>query len=156
MSRQRFCIKRTANPNRLVVSTGRNLIAAVGSFFESEWAVNDRRKTGILPVIILAVLTVGLHLGLGLYYATQGDPSTRISLRASGAEYLASFPGWNGESEHDSAAYNRAAISVLETRVPRGRSGALFVHAPVYAYFLAGCYAVGGIRLLSVAVPQAL
>ncbi len=44
----------------------------------------------------------------------------------------------------------------MHTGVPRNRSGGVSLYAPVYTYFLAACYTVGGVRLWSVAVPQAV
>ena len=59
-------------------------------------------------------------------------------------------------SERDSAAYNRAALSIIDSGVPRAASGSVHMHAPVYCYFLALAYKIGGIRLFSIAVPQAI
>jgi hypothetical protein len=105
----------------------------------------------------LAVATAIFHLAFGLYYVIKaGNFDEKLSLRTSGEEYLASFAGWNTDYEHDCPGYNRAALSVLTTGVPRSKSGVLFFRAGVYAYFLAACYAVGGVRLLPVAVTQAV
>jgi len=105
----------------------------------------------------LAVLSFVSHLPFGLYYATKSEHLiARPSLQSSEEAFLASYPGWNTDYEGDAASYNRAAIEVMRTGVPRTRSGAIFFHAPGYAYFVALCYWIGGIRLLSVAIPQAL
>jgi len=91
-----------------------------------------------------------------LYYALRGEGAQRPpSLRDEEESFLTCYTGWNSDHEHDAAAYNRAAMETLRTGVPRTRSGSFFSHAPLYAYFLAGSYAVGGVRLLSVVVPQA-
>jgi len=45
---------------------------------------------------------------------------------------------------------------VLQTGVPRTRSGLFFEHAPLYGYFLAGCYKLGGVRMLAFALPHAV
>jgi hypothetical protein len=105
----------------------------------------------------LAAATALFHLVFGLYYITQALPGDlRPTLQQSDGSYLARFPGWNTDWEADSAGYNRAAVTVLETGAPRNRDGVPFFRAAVYAYFLAACYAVGGVRLLAVAVPQAV
>src|SRR5437667_8710896 len=110
-----------------------------------------------MPLAALATATMVLHLVFGLYYMTQALPGDRRpTLQQSGESYLASFPGWNSGWEADSAGYNRAAVTVLETGVPRNRDGVPFFRAAVYAYFLAACYGIGGMRLLAVAVPQAV
>jgi hypothetical protein len=106
-------------------------------------------------LIFLAVTTFVVHLVFGIYYATRiGSYSPRPTLAVTGLDYLRSFPGWDSTNELDSAGNNRAAISVLQTGVPRSREGVLFLRAPVYAYFVAASYAVGGVRLLPVAVAQ--
>jgi Dolichyl-phosphate-mannose-protein mannosyltransferase len=108
-----------------------------------------------LPV--LAFLTFVVYLVFGVYYSTHTDISgRRPSLTLRGEDFLSSYPAWNTPSELDEVAYNRAAIEVLRTGIPRTKTGAMFAHAPVYAYFLAACYAVGGVRLMAVAVPQAV
>jgi hypothetical protein len=104
----------------------------------------------------LALATFVVHLLFGLYYATKvGSYRPRPSLAVSGLDYLRSFPGWDTDNEKDSASNNRAAMSVLRTGVPRSREGVVFLRAPVYAYFVAASYALGGVRLLSIAVAQA-
>lgn len=106
---------------------------------------------------LLAAVTFVSHLAFGLYYATTSDHlEANPSLNQRGEAFLAAYRGWNSEKEGDTAAYNRAAVEVLRTGVPRTRTGAVFFHAPLYAYFVAACYGVGGVRLLSVAVPQAV
>jgi hypothetical protein len=118
----------------------------------------SRLTTGALPsswLIFLAVTTFVVHLVFGIYYATKiGSYSPRPTLAVTGLDYLRSFPGWDSSNELDSASNNRAAISVLQTGVPRSREGVLFLRAPVYAYFVAASYAVGGVRLLPVAMAQ--
>ena len=106
---------------------------------------------------LLALATSVVHLVIGVYYATTAAPyEPKPTLRQTGESYLTSFPGWNSDWEADSSGYNRAAVTVLETGVPRNRDGVPFFRAAVYAYFLAACYAIGGVRLLAVAVPQAM
>lgn len=108
-------------------------------------------------LVLLAVATFALHLAFGIYYAVKIESSNnhRLSLATTGIDYLRSFPGWDTTNELDSASNNRAAVSVLRTGVPRSREGILFLRAPVYAYFVAMSYAVGGIRLLPIVVAQA-
>src|SRR5260221_14567550 len=77
-------------------------------------------------------------------------------LKLRGEDYLRVFPAWGRPAERDSAAYNRGALNIIDSGVPRTRSGALHMHAPVYCYFLALCYKIGGLKLFSVAVPQAV
>lgn len=108
-------------------------------------------------LILLAVATSAVHLVFGVFYLTRiWSNDQRPSLTATGVDYLRSFPGWDSDNELDSAGNNRAAMSVLHTGVPRSREGILFLRAPVYAYFVAASYAVGGVRLLSIAVTQAI
>jgi hypothetical protein len=104
----------------------------------------------------LALVTFVFYLALGLYYATNLIPSNKTSLALRGEAYLNSFPTWGTVRETDSAIANRTAIEILKAGVPRTISGRLFLHSPVYSYFVAACYWVGGIRLLSVAIPQAI
>jgi len=103
----------------------------------------------------IAVVTFVFYLALGLYYATHLIPSDKASLDLRGEAYLNSFPTWGTVREIDSAIANRTAIEILKTGVPRTISGRLFLHSPVYSYFVAACYGLGGVRLLSVAVAQA-
>ncbi|MGO9244184.1 MAG: hypothetical protein ACLPT4_15970 [Verrucomicrobiia bacterium] len=110
-----------------------------------------------LPIGLLVIGTFVFHLIFGVYYATHAENlPTRTSLHLEGEAFLASFPGWNGDADRDATVYNRAAMATLRTGVPRARTGKFFFHAPVYAYFLAACYWGGGIRLLPVAVAQAV
>ncbi|MCG3147278.1 MAG: hypothetical protein PCFJNLEI_00717 [Verrucomicrobiae bacterium] len=105
----------------------------------------------------LALLTALVHGAFGVYYVTKDEAlPAKLSLRLRGEAFLAAFPSWNSEREGDAAVYNRAAMEALATGIPRTRSGAVFTHAPMYAYFLAGCYGLGGVGLLSVAVGQAI
>jgi hypothetical protein len=108
--------------------------------------------------LVVLGLTCGLvHLAVGLYYATRLSPQTpHGSLAANGNVYLASFPGWDTDSEQDAAGFNRTALSTLTRGLPYSHQGTLMLRTVVYSYFVAGCYAVGGIRLLSIAVGQAL
>jgi hypothetical protein len=110
-----------------------------------------------LTLTLLFFITVAIHLCWGIYFWTRApNNAPKTSLKMTGEAYLACSPGWNTENEGDAAAFNRAACGVLQTGVPRSREGAFFDHAPVYAYFLAACYWIGGTRLLSIAIPQAL
>lgn len=59
------------------------------------------------------------------------------------------------DNELDSTSYNRAAVTALNTGVPRSREGILFLRAPVSAYFVAASYALGGVCQLSISVVQA-
>jgi len=103
----------------------------------------------------LALVTGVFYLAFGLYYATKLTPSDKVSLKLKDDAYLSSFANWGTAHETDSAIGNRTAIEILKTGVPRTISGTLFLHSPVYSYFVATCYWVGGIRIISVAVPQA-
>lgn len=97
------------------------------------------------------------HLGWGLWFVTASPTNMpKTSLRQQGDDYLRSFPGWDTDEESDGAFHNRAAVSVLQTGIPRTRTGAFSDHSPLYAYFLAACYKLGGLRLLSIALPHAL
>lgn len=80
----------------------------------------------------------------------------KISLNASGLAYLESFPSWDTDTESDGAFHNRAALGVMTTGIPRTRSGSFMDHSPLYAYFTASCYSIGGLRLLALAIPQAI
>jgi len=108
-------------------------------------------------LVSLAVATSILHGVFGTYYAVHAENLTsKPTLQMEGMEYLKAFPGWGVVYENDAAAYNRAAMGVLHAGVPRNRTGGVSVHALVYDYFLAACYWVGGVRLYSVAITQAL
>lgn len=97
------------------------------------------------------------HLAWGVWFVTVSPTNQpKTPLRAHGEQYLKSFPSWDTDFECDSAFHNRAAIGVMQTGVPRTRSGAFCDHSPVYAYFMAACYWIGGVRLLSIAIPQAV
>lgn len=114
-------------------------------------------RTPWLALSLIAVATVVSHLALGLYYATRVlTVEQKPSLSVAGEAYLRSFAGWDTEQEVDSPGYNRAAVAAMETGIPRSKTGSLFFRAAGYAYFLAACYTIGGLRLISVAVPQAL
>jgi 4-amino-4-deoxy-L-arabinose transferase-like glycosyltransferase len=115
------------------------------------------QRTAIGVLAGLSVATVVFHLAFGLYYATRTEHLvSQPTLRLQGEEYLRSFAGWGQLHESDAASYNYVATEILRTGVARTRSGALYLHAPAYAYFLAASYKLGGVRLLSVAVPNAL
>jgi len=114
----------------------------------------SRRPLNLL--ILLAVCTFAAHLTYGVWFWTKSPThAAKIGLSTSGEEFLASYPTWDTEHEADAAFYNRGAVEALRTGVPRTRSGLFLEHAPLYAYFLAACYKVGGMRLLAFAVPQA-
>lgn len=117
------------------------------------------RWTWRLSFVLAALffVTVTIHLCWGIYFWTKArNNAPKTSLKLSGEAYLACAPGWNTDHESDAAVYNRAAYEALQTGVPRSKEGTFFDHAPVYAYFLAACYWIGGIRLLSIAIPQAI
>ncbi len=123
------------------------------------WRANQQNeaKSTYGPLLGLAAATFLFHLAFGVYYATHAENLTaRPTLRQRGDEFLSGFPSWNSEHEADSALYNREALGVLQTGLPRNRHGKLSPYGSVYAYFLAACYRLGGIRLLSVAIPQAM
>jgi hypothetical protein len=108
-------------------------------------------------LLLIAVGTLVAHLAFGVHYATHAENlQSKPTLQMTNEEYLKSFPGWEQPGENDAAAYNRAALGVLHTGIPRNRSGGVSAHALVYDYFLAACYWVGGVRLLAVAIPQAV
>lgn len=111
-------------------------------------------------LILIALSTVVGHFCFGVWYWRQWVNNevkpARPPLELQGEDYLRTFPAWGSSAERDSAAYNRAAINIMDSGVPRTRSGAIHMHAPVYCYFLAACYEIGGVRLFSLAVPQAL
>jgi hypothetical protein len=111
-------------------------------------------------LILIALLTAVSHFILGTWYWSQwvnkekNPPHPPLELR--GEDYLRTFSGWGSLNERDSSAYNTAALNVIKSGVPRTRSGAVHMHAPIYCYFLALCYGIGGQNLVSVAVPQAM
>jgi hypothetical protein len=114
----------------------------------------SRNHFFILTAFALATFIV--YLVVGVYYSTGAVTSSRhLSIELTGESYLQAFPGWNDRLEFDDAAYNRAAVETLAHGVPRDHTGALFIYAPIYAYFLAACYSIGGLRLLALAIPQA-
>lgn len=108
-------------------------------------------------ILWVAVGVALFHLLIGVYYATRAENlKSKPTLNRSGDAFLASYEGWNTQHEGDASFYNRTAVEILRGGVPRDHHGRVTLHAPVYSYFLAACYKVGGFRLLSVAVPQAL
>ena len=119
---------------------------------------SNTKSPRAFPAILgsLALVTCILYFALGILYATKLTPSTKVSLALKDDMFLQAFQTWGMVHESDSALINRTAVEILKTGVPRTISGALYFHAPAYSYFLAACYAVGGVRLLSVAVPQAV
>lgn len=122
------------------------------SFPEETTASCFRRRLALLSVVVFV-----LHFAVGAWYATHAENLPhRVSIWAEGDEFLAMYTGWNTVHERDDAAHNRFAVQVLKTGLPRDRSGNLFLYTPVYSYFLAACYKVGGLRFLSVALPQAI
>jgi len=109
-----------------------------------------------LAAIMAATFVV--HLVFSLYYVTHnnGGLRTTMTLQLRDAAFLRVFPGWDTDGEGDAAFYNRLALGVIETGIPRNHSGAVSLYAPVYSYFMAACYIIAGVRQLSVSVPQAL
>jgi len=108
-------------------------------------------------LFVIFVLTVVLHTAWGIYFWTAAPTrAPKTSLRYEGEQYLASYPGWNTSNERDAASYNRAVVEVRRTGVPRTQEGGLFSKGALYAYFLTACYWLGGTRLLSVVIPQAI
>lgn len=106
---------------------------------------------------VIAISTCLFHFGFGLYYVLKfGNLLSNFNLHQQGSAYLGVFSGWNTPHEGDSAYYNRTAVTILETGVPRDQYGIVQIHAPVYSYFLAGCYGLGGVRFLSIIIPQAI
>lgn len=116
-----------------------------------------QRRLILTLTALFWLATFSTYLGVGIYYVTGPmSPFKTLTLSQKGDSFLAVFPGWNNKIEFDDAAYNRAASEIIQHGIPRDRSGAVFFYAPVYAYFVAACYSIGGLRLLAIAVPQAL
>lgn len=116
-------------------------------------AERGQRHLGLTAVVVAVFVC---HLAYSTWFWTKSPTdAAKTSLRSSGEAFLASYVTWNSDGERDAACYNRSALEVLRTGVPRYRSGGFFDHAPLYSYFLAGCYWVGGICLLAFAIPQA-
>src|SRR5258706_15863991 len=129
--------------------------------FHSDLEAKPRRsRISVWILVLIAIFTAVSHFLFGVWYWRQWvrnemkPPRPPLELR--GEDYLRVFPAWGRPAERDSAAYNRGALNIIDSGVPRTRSGALHMHAPTYCYFLALCYKIGGLRLFSVAVPQAL
>jgi 4-amino-4-deoxy-L-arabinose transferase-like glycosyltransferase len=102
-------------------------------------------------------MAVFLHLLVGCAYVEHFGPvETRGILNLYGDRYFASFPSWNTDHEMDTAGFNRTATSILSTGLPRSRQGTLIWRTAVYSYYVAAAYAVGGMRLWSVLIAQAL
>jgi hypothetical protein len=116
------------------------------------------RKRGVGWVVAIAAATFVVHLLGGLYYVSHN--SARMAapgdLRLANDAYLGEFGTWGTDHEGDQAFYNRTAITAIKTGVPRDINGIPALHAPLYSYFLGGCYAIGGINRISVAVAQSL
>jgi hypothetical protein len=114
-------------------------------------------RTPRLILLLLVFVTFAAHLAIGVYYVTGPmSPFSGLTLGLHSEAFLNAYPGWNNREEFDDAAYNRAAVEVLNTGIPRDHTGSIFVYAPVYAYFVAFCYWLGGFRLLAIAIPQAM
>lgn len=114
----------------------------------------QRRLRLLITFLVLA--TFAVHLASGIYYVIGPmSPFHSLRLDTSGDAFLGLFPTWNDRQEFDDAAYNRPAVEILRNGIPRDHTGALFAYAPVYAYFVAGCYLIGGFRILAIAIPQA-
>lgn len=114
-----------------------------------------RCTTGMAIALIMLIAVV--HGVFGLLYATSLSPLGRHDLlSASGDAYLQSFPNWNGDSEQDATGFNRTAVSILHSGLPYSRHGTLILRTVVYSYFVAICYALGGIRFLPVLIAQAI
>jgi hypothetical protein len=134
-----------------------NFLVLNPTFNNSATAMRFRDSASPRLLVVLSVAVAVFHLVVGLLYVNRfGPPATLGVLSRSGAAYLESFPGWNTAQEVDSAGFNRAATSILETGLPRSREGTAIWRTAVYSYFVAGCYAAGGVRLLPVAVAQAV
>jgi hypothetical protein len=119
--------------------------------------MRNANKNGSSGLMALGLVTAVLHLVVGAYYATHVSPNgARFSLTTRGETYLRSFPGWETDSEQDAAGFNRTASSILERGLPYSRHDTLILRTAVYSYFVACCYAIGGVRLLPVAVAQAI
>ena len=117
-------------------------------------SANMKQRTGL---VVLGIACGLVHLVVGLYYATHLTSQTQHpSLAAHGDAYLASFPSWGTDSEQDVAGFNRTALSILTSGLPYSRRGTLILRTAVYSYFVAACYAIGGVRLLPVAIAQAV
>ena len=115
---------------------------------------NMKQRPGL---VVLAIACGLFHLVVGLHYATHLTSQTlHPSLTTRGDAYLTSFSGWNTDFEQDVAGFNRTALSILAHGLPYSRQGTLILRTAVYSYFVAGCYAIGGVRLLPVAVAQAI
>jgi hypothetical protein len=107
--------------------------------------------------IALVALIAVAHGVFGLLYATSISPQARHGLLSiSGDAYLQSFLGWNTDNEQDATGFNRAALSILHTGLPYSRHGTLILRTAVYSYFVAICYALGGICFLPVVIAQAI
>ena len=120
-------------------------------------------REAVTPRVWLALIALAAgvgHLWFGSYYWAQWTTQHRSPScppqEATGEEYLRLFTGWDTDWERDAAAYNRAALGVLATGVPRSRDGTVYWRAPVYPYFLAMSYRLGGVRHRSVAIGQAV
>lgn len=107
--------------------------------------------------IALVALIAAVHGAFGLLYATSLSPNGRHGLlSARGDAYLQSFPGWDTDFEQDATGFNRTAVSILHTGLPYSRHGTLVLRTAVYSYFVAICYALGGIRFLPIVIAQAI
>jgi hypothetical protein len=109
-----------------------------------------------VAITLIALITM-THGVFGLLYATRISPQAGHGLLSiSGDAYLQSFHGWNTDNEQDATGFNRTAVSILHTGLPYSRHGTLILRTVVYSYFVAICYAIGGIRFLPVLIAQAI
>jgi hypothetical protein len=113
---------------------------------------NNSRRNFLLLVLVINIV----HFSFGLYYARRVAAAIHPTLTARGEEYLRTYAGWGTDTEMDSAAINRTATSILRRGLPYSRDGTLILRNLAYSYFVAACYAIGGVRLLPVAVAQSI
>jgi len=114
-----------------------------------------RLNWGVAVTLVALIATV--HGAFGLLYATSISPQARPGLlSSSGDAYLQRFLGWNTDNEQDATGFNRTALSILHTGLPYSRHGTLILRTAVYSYFVAICYALGGIRFLPIVIAQAI
>ena len=128
---------------------------------DSQSTVNSQRQPEArLPwglAITLVVVIAIVHGAVGLLYATALSPLRGQPLLSVGGDaYLKCYPNWDTDDEQDATGFNRTAVSVLQTGLPYSRHGTLILRTAVCSYFLAACYAIGGVRFLPVDIAQAI
>lgn len=111
-----------------------------------------------LWLMLIMAATFVLYFTFGLFYVSHNAERLKSSgdLSLRGEAYLQGFITWGADLEADDAYYNRSALGIMQTGMPRDRDGNLAFHAPLYSFFVAACYGIGGFNRYSLATGQSV